>query len=207
LLRSFGKLVIALLIAVAVVILVYKYPPDKSSFHARAVPPTHIFVTHVPKGVEVSWRPIPGAVKYTVFWGTEREDYRNLFDTGKPAVVLVNLKRGGLYYLAVTSWTSTGESNYSGEQVFVFNDVPSSARTHLSKGSEFLERGEYREAYAHISMAIELDPKDPQGYEDRALLYEKIARPDLAKKDYALVAKLYKSEPVSLVRTIRSRSY
>jgi Flp pilus assembly protein TadD len=143
---------------------------------------------------------VQGAVKYTVFWGSDRGDYKSLFDTQRPKVVLSNLRKGELYYLAVTTWTSTGESNYSEEQVVVFDDVPSSARSHLAKANEFIGRGAYQEAYAHISTAIRLDPRNPDGYRDRAMLYEKISRPDLAKLDHAMAEKLYGNKPLSLNR-------
>jgi tetratricopeptide (TPR) repeat protein len=206
-LRSIGKFVLALLIAVPVLTLLYLYPPGSRSPKAQTVAPAHVNVADAAGGVEVAWHPVPGAFKYTVFWGTARGEYKNLFDTTLPKVVLSNLRKGELYYFAVTTWTSTGESNYSQEQLVVHDDVPSHAKTHLAKANEFMGRDAYQEAYAHISTAIRLAPNDPDGYKDRALLYEKIARPDLAKQDHAMAERLYGNKPISLIPARRSQSY
>jgi tetratricopeptide (TPR) repeat protein len=206
-LRSVGKFVIALLITVPLAILIYMHPPGTSTSLAKAVAPAHVYVTDTQEGAEVSWQPVPGAAKYTVFWGLERGDYKNLFDTTSAKIVLRNLRRGELYYVAVTTWIATGESNYSHDQIVIFDDNPSHAKVHLSKASEFMERGAYQEAYAHISTAVKLAPNSPDVYKDRALLYEKVARPDLAKQDHATARKLYENKPISLNPMRPSHSY
>jgi tetratricopeptide (TPR) repeat protein len=206
-LRSVGKFVIALFMTVPLAILIYMHPPGTSTTLAKAVAPAQVYVTDTPEGAVVSWQPVPGALKYTVFWGFERGDYKNLFDTTSAKVVLCNLRKGDLYYVAVTTWISTGESNYSHDQIVIFDDNPSHAKIHLSKASEFMERSAYQEAYAHISTAVKLAPNNPDVYKDRALLYEKVARPDLAKQDHATAKKLYENTPISLNPTRPSRSY
>ncbi|HMK34603.1 MAG TPA: hypothetical protein VK463_06035 [Desulfomonilaceae bacterium] len=206
-LRIVKKIAVKLLIAVPVILLLYQYPFGGNSQQIKTVAPSHIQAVIVESGLAVSWKPVPGALSYTIFWGTEKGEYKSLFNTDRPGVVLANLRKGDLYYLAVTSWTKNGESNYSQEQILVYDDMPSHARAHLARGNEFMQKGALAEAYAHISVAIQLDPVNPEAYKDRALLYEKAQRPELAKRDYATAEKLYKKKPISFVPTRPSDSY
>ncbi len=75
-LRSVGKFVVALLLVGAVAALLYMYPPGTRTRAAKAMPPAHVTIVDVPQGVELSWNPVPGAVKYTVFWAPPEETTR-----------------------------------------------------------------------------------------------------------------------------------
>lgn len=197
--RFVKKGLAALLVVIPGLTLFYMYPLANKPLHVKPVAPVHVQVSQVSEGVEVAWKTVPGALHYTVFWGTERGEYRNLFNTSGTRVVLSGLRKGELYYLAVTTWTSAGESNYSQEHTVVYDDDPSRARSHLAKANELKQKGDYPEAHAHVSASVRLDPTNPEAYKDRGLLYEKTARPDLARQDYATAEKLYKIKPLSLI--------
>jgi len=58
--------------------------------------------------------------------------------------------------------------------------------------------GQYLEAYAYISAAIRLQPQRAEAYKSRALLYEKMDEPELAKKDSVMAEKLSSRKTASL---------
>jgi len=150
------------------------------------------------QGLEMSWEPVSGATHYTVFWGSERGDYRGLVNCDCPALVLTGLNREQLYFLAVTAWNQRGESNFSDEQVLVYDDGSGRPETYLAKGNDLMNRGHYVGAHAYFCAAIRLDPANLDAYQSRAMLHEKINRPDLARQDQAMAEKLFKKKRISL---------
>jgi tetratricopeptide (TPR) repeat protein len=157
----------------------------------------------VPEGLEVSWDTVPGATHYAVFWGTETGKYDRMFTAPDTCVVITGLGRGELYALAVTSWNHDGESDYSPEAVVVYDDEPRRATAHLAKGDELLAQGSLELADAYLSAAIRLDPDSVQAYRSRALLNEKLNRPEPARKDHAAAERLIKQQKVSLRQAAR----
>jgi tetratricopeptide (TPR) repeat protein len=160
--------------------------------------PTDVRLAIVPKGLEAAWKPVSGATRYTLFWGSERGDYKNLVNCDRPAVVLSGLGKEQLYFFAVTAWNQHGESNFSGEQALVYDDGSGRPETYVAKGNDFMGRGQYASALAYFSAAIRLDPSDLYAYQSRAALHEKIHRPDLARQDQAMAEKLFKQRRISL---------
>jgi hypothetical protein len=193
--KGFATLIVALPLLTAC----YLCLVSNTSSQVKPIPPESLQISSVPEGIEIAWKPVSGALHYTVFWGFERGQYKNLYNTPGTRVVLSGLKKGELYYVAVTTWTPAGESNYSHEQAVVDDDDPSRAKSHLTKANELMQKGNYPEAHAYASAAVRLDPTNPEAYKDRGLLYERTSRPDLARQDYATAEKLYKKRPLSLI--------
>ena len=105
---------------------------------------------------------MPKAIKYTVFWGSEEGEYRNLEDTKEHSMKLPGLKRGERYNFAVSAWNAKGESDYSNE-VVILNDFDSARAPHyLNRGNELLERGYFLDAHLYFTTAIRLDPNNPR---------------------------------------------
>ena len=160
--------------------------------------PTHVRLAIVPQGLEVAWEPVPGATHYTIFWGSESGEYKSLANCDSPAVILAGLNREQLYFLAVTAWNQRGESDFSNEQVLVYDDGSGRPETYLAKGNDLMNRGHYAGAYAYFSAAIRLDPGNLYAYQSRAILRQKINQPDLAREDEARAAKLLQNKRISL---------
>lgn len=164
-------------------------------------PPRDVQVEAARGGLRVTWAPVPEALHYTVFWGTERGQFRFLADSKHCDVLITNLRKGELYCLAVTSWNGKGESNFSDEVLYVYDDPGSSvAATHLGKGHELARQGLVKDAYAHLSAAIRLDPTNSTAYRSRASLSEKLGMTESARQDYAEAEKLFNRKPITLKR-------
>lgn len=164
-------------------------------------PPGDVQVDAARGGLRVGWIPVPGALYYTVFWGTERGQFKYLADSKHCDVLIADLYKGDLYNLAVTSWNENGESNFSRELLYVYDDPGSGrAAAHLSRGNELARRGLFKDAYAYLSAAIRLDPTNAEAYRSRAMLSEKMGRAESARKDYAAAEKLFNRKPISLKR-------
>ena len=160
--------------------------------------PTHVRLAMVPQGLEVAWEPVSGATHYTLFWGLERGEYKSLVNCNSPAVVLAGLNKEQLYFFAVTAWNQRGESNFSNEEILVYDDGSGRSETYLAKGNDLMNKGHYLGAHAYFSAAIRLDPGNLHAYQSRAALHEKIDRPDLAREDEAMAEKLFKKKRISL---------
>ncbi len=161
-------------------------------------PPENIQHTVVPAGVKLSWDKIPGALQYTVFWGTEKQNYKQLLHTVQNSAVITGLQPGSLYAFAVTTWSTAGESEYSRESVLVYDNEPRRASTHLATGQSLLREGSFEDALAYLSTSIRLDPRSAEAYRLRALVNEKMNRSEHARKDYAVAEKLFNDRPLSL---------
>ncbi len=164
--------------------------------------PTHVRLAIVPQGLEVAWEPVPGATHYTLFWGSERGEYKGLANCDSPAVILAGLNREQLYFLAVTAWNQHGESNFSNEQVLVYDDGSGRPETYLAKGNDLMHRGHYAGAQAYFSAAIRLDPGNLYAYQSRATLRQKINQPELVREDEAMAEKLFKNKRISLRQAV-----
>jgi hypothetical protein len=167
---------------------------------AKPVAPKNLTPRIVDKGVQLSWEPVAGAVQYTVFWGTERGEYRALANTDAVSVVLPGLKPGSLYSFAVTCWNSLGESAYSKEAMLVYDDNPTRAGAHLTKANQLMSTGVYPEAQAYFCAAIGLDPSNPEAYRDRAQLYAKLQKHDMSRADNSMAEQLFKNRPISALQ-------
>jgi hypothetical protein len=163
----------------------------------KPVAPAAVAVSMGAGGAEVSWSAVPGVTSYTVFWGTDRGDYRKLANTTETSLIVSELKKGEMYAFAVTCWNDRGESNYSDEQLLVYDDEPTRAREHLAKANALSAKGMYEEAHIYYSAVIRLDPKNAEAYTERARLYARSARPELAAADNAAAERIYKLRPMS----------
>jgi tetratricopeptide (TPR) repeat protein len=160
-------------------------------------PPQNVHIEQTAEGLHISWTCVPGIAKNTIFWGFDRGEYRGMVNTDSCGIILAGLHKGQLYYLAITAWNSRGESGYSQEQAFVYEDDLRKVPAYLSKGHELLRDGQYVEAQAYLSAAIRLDPQNADAYRYRALLHEKVSRSDLAREDHQMAEKLFKKKPLS----------
>jgi tetratricopeptide (TPR) repeat protein len=138
---------------------------------------------------------VPGATHYTVFWGKVDGEYTNLTDSTANSIIINGLAQNERYALAVTAWNERGESDYCEGPAVLYDNDPGRAGHHLTKGSDLMERGQYQEAYQHISAAIQLAPDSADGYRLRGLLYEKLKRSDLARLDYEAAERILKQKP------------
>jgi tetratricopeptide (TPR) repeat protein len=161
-------------------------------------PPASVQVDEAPQGVRLTWSAVKHASYYTVFWGSLPTEYKNFANTQNCSVIISGLTKGELHCFAVTSWGEHGESDYSAEVIYVYDGDPSRSSQHLAKGTELIAKGLYPEAHAYISAAIRLQPQRAEAYESRALLYEKMDEPDLAKKDRVMAEKLSSRKTASL---------
>lgn len=173
----------------------------------KTTPPEKVRVDLMREGIRVSWKPVPGAQYYTVFWGQEKGEYKGLVNVGESSIVLTGLNKGELYVIAVTSWNKVGESYYSEEQIAVYDDDPANANFYLTKANELMSKGALKEANAYFSLAIVLAPNNPAVYKDRAAFFEKTSRLDLARKDRETAEKLYKDAKITLGPAERAGSY
>lgn len=151
----------------------------------------------VPEGLNFIWSPVPGAERYTLFWGKEREQYSGLLDVSCCSMKVGGFEQGQLYSFAVTAWNEHGESELSGEEVFIYDDDPKRAAHYIAQGHELLKMGRFRDAHTYFDTAIRLDPDSAYAYQSRAVLYEKVNRPRLAKQDYAKAQELLKKRPLT----------
>jgi hypothetical protein len=163
-------------------------PPD---------PPKNLKVSVVDQGVHLSWDCAPGVALYTVFWGPDREEYRNLVNSKECSATMVGLRKNEFYAFAVTAWNQRGESDYSQAAEVIYDDDPARADHYLAMGNDQMKKGQYRNALTYFSTAIRLAPDSAHAYQRRALLYEKTRRTDLAKQDYQMAEKLLKRKPLS----------
>jgi hypothetical protein len=168
----------------------------KSTSRKPPVPPSSVDVASAQDGVQLSWNCTPDVTKYTVFWGFESGEYRGLVDAEDCALILSGLKKGELYYFAATAWNKNGESNYSSEKAFVYDDDPARAGHYAAKGHELVLAGDFLDAQAYLSAAIRLNPQQPDAYLSRAVLHERLSRSDLARQDRQQAEKLLKNKLV-----------
>jgi hypothetical protein len=164
-------------------------------------PPQKVTVQIVKKGAEVSWSLVPSATHYTVFWGTASKDYRTMADCQSRRLLITGLQPGKMYALAVSSWSHTGESDFSREEVFVYDTGRGRPAAYLAKASQLMREGCFPEAHAYITAAIRLDPRLADAYRLRAALNEQLNEPELARQDYAKAEKLFSGNRISLRRS------
>lgn len=160
-------------------------------------PPATVKAELVNQGLQISWNVVPGATKYTVFWGFESGEYRGMLNTRDSAVILAGLGKGQLLYIAVTAWNARGESRYSEEQALVNDDDPRHADVYVAKGQDALQKGAYRDANAYLSAAIRLAPLNADAYRFRGLMYERQSKSDLAHEDYQKAEQIFKKKLLS----------
>jgi hypothetical protein len=164
-------------------------------------PPDNVQVTCVKQGAKVSWNSVPGASHYTVFWGLAPRDYHSLADSQSRSVIVTGLQPGKLYAFAVSSWNGAGESDFSGEELLVFDDGRGSPTEYLAQARQRMKEGSLREAQAYVAAAIRLDPRFSDAYRLRGELHEQSNKPELASQDYAKAEKLFNGNRVTLQRS------
>ena len=169
-----------------------------SAAYKTGAAPAEIQVEEVPQGIRIAWSPVEDAASYTVFWGREPTEYKNYFNTTECSLIISGLSKGELHCFAVTSWGHRGESDYSREIVYVYDDDPNRSSAHLAKGKELMSNGLYPEANAYLSAAIRLHPESADAYSSRASLYDRMEEPDSAKKDRATAERLSNRKTASL---------
>jgi len=148
-------------------------------------------------GLRVSWDPVEGADHYTVFWGREPGEYRFMADSRDTSVLIGGLETGQFYGFAVTAWNGRGESDFSREEFAVYDNDPRNAVTYLEAGQDLMQRGFLADAYVYMTAAIRLDPDNHEAYRYRAMLNEKMSRPDRARKDHSTAERIEKKKRLS----------
>ncbi|MCL5125025.1 MAG: hypothetical protein M1511_11105 [Deltaproteobacteria bacterium] len=161
-------------------------------------PPTSLSFKTTDQGLLVSWRPVPEALKYTLFWGPEKSEFRRLVESKSPAVLIKGIPNGVLNYFAVTSSSAHVESQFSHELPFIYDTDPKNAPVHLQKAQQLAHNGNLREALVHISAAINLDSSNPVYYRERAKLRDQLGLTKAAKNDLEIAEKLYMKKRLTL---------
>jgi tetratricopeptide (TPR) repeat protein len=122
-------------------------------------------------------------------------------DCQSHSLLITGLRPGRLYALAISSWSHVGESDFSREKLFVYDNGLGRPAAHLAKGSQLMREGHFTEAHAYITAAIRLDPRLADAYRVRAALNEHLKQPELARQDYAKAEKLFNGDRISLRRS------
>jgi len=161
--------------------------------------PEELSLRIVAQGIMASWTPVAGATRYTLFWGTERGDYWGFADASQSSLIVANLNQEQLYYFAVTAWNERGESNYSRELPFVYDNDKTHAGEYVSRARQAMADGWYADALAYVAAAIRLDPDNPEAHRFRAIL-QKMHQSDLARDDHSEVDRLTKEKALSAQR-------
>jgi hypothetical protein len=162
--------------------------------------PEELSLRIVSQGLLASWTPAPGATHYTLFWGTERGEYWGFTDASQCSLIVANLSPAQLYYFAVTAWNEKGESNYSPERPFVYDNDKTHAGEYVSRARQAMADGWYADAQAYVSAALRLDPDNAEAQRFRAILHEKMQRSGLARDDHSEADKLTKKKALSADR-------
>ena len=157
-------------------------------------PPGHVQVTFSAKGLSVTWKPVPQATHYTVFWGKDEGRFRHLQDTRECAMEISGLHQGEKYAVAVTAWNQRGESDLSAKRMIVYDNDAAKSSHYVALGKESMERGRLDDAEAYFNAAVRLAPENPEAYRSRSRFYQKIARSDLARQDSRFAEKLQKKK-------------
>jgi tetratricopeptide (TPR) repeat protein len=151
----------------------------------------------VPSGLRVSWDRVSGASHYTLFAGKEPGEYRFTVDSTDSSVILVGLEKCQFYAMAVTAWNSRGESDFSSEEFVIYDDDPTNAAAYVEAGNDLMQRGFLADAYVYITTAIRLDPNSAGAYRTRALVNERMSRPDRARQDHSRAERIEKKKNLS----------
>ncbi|MGC8658750.1 MAG: hypothetical protein ACP5U1_06720 [Desulfomonilaceae bacterium] len=161
-------------------------------------PPSSLSFKTTDQGLLVSWAPVPGALKYTLFWGPERSDFRRLAETKSPAVIIKGIPHGVLNYFAVTASTAHVESQFSHQSPYIYDTDPKNAPSYLHKAQQLAWHGNLREAMVYLGAAISLDPSNPAYYRARAKLREQMGLIKAARNDMEVAEKLYMNQRLTL---------
>ncbi|MCX5871793.1 MAG: tetratricopeptide repeat protein [Deltaproteobacteria bacterium] len=164
-------------------------------------PPKEPRLETVEQGLLVTWQPVVGASKYTLFWGPEKFEFRRIVETPHPAVIIQGINNGVLNYFAVTASSPHAESRFSREVPYVYDIDPKNAPLHMQKALQMEDRGDLKEALCHLTTAIKLDSQNAEFYRKRANLNEQLGMKDEARKDLAIAEKLFVKKPISFKRS------
>ncbi len=184
----------ALLLLIAFLLTSCSTTASTDSPKAVPKPPINVQVTYSAKGLSVTWKPVPRATHYTVFWGRDEGRFRHLRDTRGCAMEISGLQQGEKYLVAVTAWNQRGESDFSAKRIIVYDNDAEKSSHYVALGKEAMERGRLDDAQAYFNAAVRLAPEDPETYRSRSRFYRKIARSDLAKQDSRLAEELRKKK-------------
>ena len=160
-------------------------------------PPGDLHFEVVDQGLLVSWKPVPGASKYSLFWGPEKYDFRRIVETSTPAVLIKGIENGTLNYFAATACSAYAESRFSSQEPYVYDTDPKNAPIHMQQALRLENRGHLGEALVYLSVAIKLDSENAYLYRKRAQLRELLGLTKEAKKDLDTAEKLYVKKPIS----------
>ncbi len=153
--------------------------------------PESLHVKAVEEGVLATWKNSSGAESYTLFWGTEKGEYRKMFETTENVVLLKGLDPGYMYNFAVTASNSNYESSFSPEFFYVHDTDLKNASDHVATAQDLMRNNLIDEALAFVSAAIRLDNRHAEAYRVRASLLEKLGKKKEAHSDLLTAESLY----------------
>lgn len=159
--------------------------------------PVNLLVETSDEGVVASWDPSKGADSYTLFWGTEKGEFRKMFETTETAILLKGLDTGKMYNFAVTASNSRYESPFSQDLFFVHDTDSGNSSDYVSTARELIENNRDQEALAFMAAAIRLDPQNAESYRTRASLLEKLGRKKEARIDLHTAETLFNKKPMT----------
>lgn len=193
--KYYALLVMALLLIT--VALSYGTSANKVTERKAPAVPNDLRFEETPKGLTVKWDPSSSADSYTLFWGTEKGEFRKLFETTEPAVLLLGLETGKMYNFAVTASNSSYESGFSPERLYVYDTDSTNSNYYLSTAKDLIDNNQIQEALAFLGAAIRLDPKNPESYRTRASLLEKIGKKNEARTDLQIAETLFNKKQMT----------
>ncbi len=179
--RAYIIVGLALILIVAVS---FGKPHGKTVDVKKPSSPSGFSIDQSEDGLVASWHPSAGAKSYTLFWGTNKGEYRKMFPTGETSVFIKGFEPGQVYNFTVTASNDSYESDYSNECFFVYDDVPRNSTDHIAKAKDMMIDRRHGEALAFLNTAIRLDPENPESYRARAMLFERLGNKDQARHDF-----------------------
>ena len=179
--RAFLLIGLALVLTVT---LAFGKPHGKTVDVKKPSAPSGFVVEESGDGLLASWHPSPGAKSYTLFWGTDKGEFRKMFPTTETSVLMKGFESGHLYNFAVTATNDSYESDFSTELFYLIDDKPKNSMEHIARAKDLIVDKRHNEALAFLNTAIRLDPNNPESYRTRGMLWEKLGEKEQAKQDF-----------------------
>lgn len=159
--------------------------------------PEHLVVEQSDEGLVARWNPSDGASSYTLFWGTEKGEFRRMFETSETAVLLKGLDPGYMYNFAVTASNPRYESHFSAEIFCVYETETVKSSELMAAAKDLIHDNRLQEALAHLTAAIRLDPKNAESYRARAALLERVGKKKEARSDLMMSESLFNKKQMT----------
>lgn len=192
------KLYVLGLISILLIVTVSFGKPNGENLQVRKpVAPRGLMLEYQGDGILAKWDPSAGADFYTLFWGTEKGEFRKMCQTTETQVLLKGFESGQIYNFSVTASNSNYESGYSTECYVVYDDSPKNSLQHVATARDLMLETRHVEALAYLNAAIHLGPQNAESYRTRAILLEKLGKKEQARRDFKMAETLFNHNPMT----------